>query len=132
MSTLLIEGEDGFIEDEVFTLKPGEKLLIGRSSRCDISIKDCPRLKELSQEERTEDSGFMSVSRQHAEIIFHEPERIEINDMSSNGTFLDDERIEDRVLDLTDDEYRIRLGVQETILLSLIQFQHDMGDGNEN
>ncbi len=123
MSTLLIEGEEGFLKDEVFTMNPGERSVIGRSSSCDISIKECINDDDVSRQELEENKGFMSVSRKHATIVFHEPERVEVQDSSSNGTFLNGQRIEESTIDLKNQEHELRFGARETVLLSLIQFE---------
>jgi pSer/pThr/pTyr-binding forkhead associated (FHA) protein len=84
----LLVGLDGPVEGKRFILRRGENVL-GRLEECDVPILDA------------------SVSRQHARVVFAR-ERVTVTDLgSSNGVFVNDERID--VAELADGD-RLRIG----------------------
>lgn len=63
-----------------FFLYPG-KYILGRSSRCELRVKD------------------KTISREHAEIEVYEPEAMLVRDLrSSNGTYVDSARVDTRIV----------------------------------
>jgi len=119
---LRIKGTDGFVKDEEFTVRPGKSVIIGRSRSCDISLRKTRRYKSLRKRNQGEtiDLRFRTVSRKHLKVNFNAPDDVEIEDMSSNGTFLDGEKIKRAVInDLDRREHSILIGVEERFVLSL-------------
>ena len=91
---LLVRGHGGILAGAEHTLAPGETLVVGRSRTCDLSLRgtDAFRGREdaatllLTKE-------FNRVSRVHCEIAYHEDGRVEIRDLSRNGTLVDGNRV---------------------------------------
>ncbi|MGQ0613697.1 MAG: FHA domain-containing protein [Planctomycetaceae bacterium] len=94
---VLVLGVRGFLEGESRLLRLGEELIVGRGRAADLSVKRAPKFTtrpdrlEVARSER-----FLCVSRRHVRIQFLHPGLVEIEDLSSNGTFLDGRRV-DRV-----------------------------------
>jgi len=91
---LTVRGHGGVLAGAEHTLAPGETLVVGRSRTCDLSLRttDVFRGREdaakllLTKE-------FNRVSRVHCEIAYHEDGRVEIRDLSRNGTLVDGARV---------------------------------------
>ncbi len=72
----------------------------------------------MPEEKRKADRDFKTVSRKHVRITYREPGKIEIEDLSSNGTFLDGRRIERvEITDLRERPHELLLGTREKFLL---------------
>lgn len=109
--TLILRGLNGVVEGEIFPLDCGKTVVVGRSSKADISLKKCKRYQEMSAEARKKDTGFLRVSRQHLKIGFHDSQSVELEDKSKNGTFVDGIKIEKLVIsDIKDRPREIALG----------------------
>jgi hypothetical protein len=119
---LKISGMQGLAAGEDFYINKGDSVVIGRSRRCDISMRQCLRYLELSPEERSAQHHFHTVSRQHARVSFYSADSVEVVDLSSNGTFVDDRKIDKRILnDLAAHAHVLRLGTQETFKLTIVE-----------
>jgi len=119
---LKIKGTDGFVKDEEYSIAPGRSIIIGRSRTCDISLRRTQRYKELknSKKSSTVDLRFRTVSRKHLKVNYNAPDDIELEDLSSNGTFLDGEKIKRVVIsDLDRRKHSLLIGVEERFVLSL-------------
>lgn len=78
---------------------------IGREDQCDICL------------------GYDSVSKLQAQICLKRPGEYELSDAgSTNGTFIDDVRIEQGRLQVLEDGARIRFGSVETIFFTSASF----------
>jgi len=115
----VLVGVDGFVAGEEIPLQYGKTIIVGRSRSCDISLRRCPRWRELPVEERETEADFKTVSRKHLRVTFYNANSIELEDLSSNGTFVDGKRIE-RILisDLKEREHEILLGTKERFSLA--------------
>jgi pSer/pThr/pTyr-binding forkhead associated (FHA) protein len=114
----VLHGVEGFVQGEEYPLSFGATVVIGRSRGCDISLRRCKAWLELDPEERDEQEDFKTVSRQHARISYTDAETIEIEDLSSNGTFLDGEKIDHIVIrDLRERSRELLLGTREKLRL---------------
>ncbi|MFO7900364.1 MAG: FHA domain-containing protein [Planctomycetota bacterium] len=108
-------GTKGVAEGEVFALKYGHSMVIGRSRSCDISLRKCPRWLEAEGEGEAPGEAANTVSRKHLKLTYHDPNSIELEDLSSNGTFVDGRRIDRLVLtDVQESSHEIVLGGGET------------------
>ena len=120
---LRITGIRGFLEGEQRLLEVGDELTIGRSRDADLSVRKAPRfLARRDREELLRSERMRSISRRHVLIRYHTPDRVEIQDLSSNGTFIDRDRILDSI-DLTDLEetsHVIAVGSAERLSLDLV------------
>ncbi len=107
----VLVGVEGVVDGEAFPLKYGNATLVGRSRSCDVSLRHCPRWIEAKQQGTESDKIASTVSRKHLKITYHDPTSIELEDLSSNGTFVDGRRIDRLVLtDIRDTPHEIMLG----------------------
>lgn len=117
VETLVLKGIKGIAEGEKFYLQYGQRITIGRSRVCEVSFQKCPRYERLSPAE-LKHKDILSISRKHLRISFYNPQSIELKDLSTNGTFVNGERIKKKVIsDIRDKSYEIRLGTHETFIL---------------
>ena len=106
VATLMLEGIRGAAKGFSLRLNPGEAL-IGRSRSCGLS------LFRVS-------AACRSVSKCHAALRLAVDGRLEIEDLSRHGTFLDDDRIDTAILtDLAHRSHSLRLGRAVTFRLLL-------------
>ena len=114
----VLVGTEGVVRGERFELWRGASVVVGRSRSCDISLRRCKAWLAMDEEKRRSDRDFKTVSRKHVRITYREPGKIEIEDLSSNGTFLDGRRIERvEVTDLRERPHELLLGTREKFLL---------------
>ncbi|MCE9581505.1 MAG: FHA domain-containing protein [Planctomycetes bacterium] len=115
MSRILLKGVAGIVKDETFTIESGQDVVVGRSRGCEISLKACKAYSLMEPEAREKDEGLLTVSRKHVRVRFIKPDSIEVEDLSSNGTFLDGKKVEKMTItDLQLKPYELRLGRRET------------------
>src|SRR5207244_13556128 len=77
------------LHDALPILSLGETVFIGRSSRCAYSLKKTPRYLKDQDGERAairKSVEFRSVSRRHCRLSYSGPDRLEIENLSPNGT----------------------------------------------
>ena len=115
---LVLVGMAGYVDGEEYSLDVGSTVVVGRSRSCDISLQRCKRWLALDDGERDAAQDFKTVSRKHARISCYDPESVEVEDLSSNGTFVDGERVDRVVLsDLRETGHELLLGTRETFRL---------------
>lgn len=115
MPRIVLKGLVGIVKDESFPIEAGQDVVVGRSRSCEISIKSCRAYSMMEAEAREKDEGLLTVSRKHLRIRFVKPDAVEVEDLSSNGTFLDGKKVEKiTIKDLPAKAYEIRLGRRET------------------
>ena len=114
----VLVGTAGFVDGEEYPVALGATVVIGRSRSCDISLQRCKTWLALDDEDRDAAQDFKTVSRKHARVSCYDTENIEVEDLSSNGTFVDGERI-DRIVvtDLREQSHELLLGTRETFRL---------------
>jgi pSer/pThr/pTyr-binding forkhead associated (FHA) protein len=111
---LVLSGIAGLVQGEEFEIELGESVVLGRSSKCDIC------LKYLCEDAENQTTHFNTISREHVRISFHNPTSIEIEDLSSNGTFIDGQPISIHVIsDAIINPHELQLGSQEKFLIEL-------------
>jgi pSer/pThr/pTyr-binding forkhead associated (FHA) protein len=111
---LVLIGVRGVVEGEQFSLEDGKSVVIGRSRECDISLRDCKKWEELEARGELPEDGSKTVSRKHLKITVYDVGRVELEDLSSNGTFVDGKRIDRMVLnDMKDASHELLLGAGE-------------------
>ncbi|MFP4057124.1 MAG: FHA domain-containing protein [Candidatus Brocadiia bacterium] len=114
----VLVGTGGFVRGEAYPLSAGSTVVIGRSRSCDISLRRCKAWLALEPEDRDEERDFRTVSRKHTRIRHRDDGTIEVEDLSSNGTFLNGERIRRAVIsDLRERSYELLLGTREKFRL---------------
>jgi pSer/pThr/pTyr-binding forkhead associated (FHA) protein len=116
--SLVLVGVDGLVEGEIFQIKQGEEIIVGRSRSCDISLRKCFKYLSLDPEERNRNKHFQTVSRKHLKVVFVSPDHIEIENMGANGSFIDGTKV-DRVIitDIRDQSHEMVLGTKEKFRL---------------
>ena len=116
--SLVLVGLSGVVQGEVFPIGYGKSVVVGRSRSCDISLRNCKQWLESEESRKTPDQSSKTVSRKHLKISFHNANSIEVEDLSSNGTFVDGKRIDRVVLtDLKDRPHEVRMGAGEVFRL---------------
>jgi|GEM_PF-1391784 len=105
-------GIGGVVKGAKFSVRQGESVVIGRSRECDVCLRELPAVAELAERGEDAERHFHTVSRKHAKITYHEYGRVEIEDLSSNGTFVDGQRVEISIEleDLERHPHELRLG----------------------
>jgi pSer/pThr/pTyr-binding forkhead associated (FHA) protein len=118
---LILKGVAGPGEGESVKVSLGETVTVGRSRRCEWSLKKTPRfLMDVGGErERIRSSlAYRTVSRRHCRVAYVSPDVVEVTDLSTNGTTVDGRRV-DRILlgDVRRRSHEIRLGVRGNVLV---------------
>lgn len=114
---LILEGMAGWVRGERFILADGVTT-IGRSRSCDISMRRIPGYLNQPADERDKDHDFNTVSRTHVRLSV-EGTAVRVEDLSTNGAFIDEEPIEDaRSVEIADQPILLRLGTRETFRLA--------------
>jgi len=104
-------GIAGVVEGEFIALQYGESLVMGRSRSCDFSLRNCKRWIEAEKVGQIPEESSRTVSRRHLKITYHNANSIELEDLSSNGTFVDGRRIDRLVItDAKETPHEIQLG----------------------
>lgn len=107
-------GTSGFVVGECYVLAEGADLVVGRSRSCDISLRRAAAYLKASPQSRDDDHEFNTVSRRHLRLQLA-ASTLRINDLSTNGTFLNDEPVhQTREIDLATGSYSLRLGTRES------------------
>ncbi len=113
-------GIAGHVKGAKFPLEYGVKLVIGRSREANISLQKMEAWDRLSPEEREKDEGFRTVSGKHFEIVMYNAKSIELSNLSSNGTWLDDKPVKQSIIDDLDRRaHLIRFGKNEIFSIEL-------------
>ena len=114
-------GTAGLLKGHRLRIPLGESVVVGRSRSCDMSTRRSrPFLRATEEVQRRilADRDFLMVSRRHVQVTFLAPDRIEIRDLSKNGTFVDDRRVDRAILsDIEGKGVEIRLSRSETFRL---------------
>ncbi|MDA3959932.1 MAG: FHA domain-containing protein [Planctomycetota bacterium] len=115
----VLVGTSGWVDGELYVLKNGESVVIGRSRSCDISLRRIVAYLERSPGERDADHDFNTVSRRHMRITVATA-NAKFEDLSTNGSFFNGEALsEAKEADLSDAAVEIRLGTRETFRLEM-------------
>ena len=90
-----------------------------KSSHTRTSISLRPAAKELEARGKDTEKHFRTVSRKHVRVAYISPDRVEIEDLSANGTFLDGKRVEGSTLitNIMEKPHELKLGTTETFCL---------------
>lgn len=117
---LVLVGVEGYCRGEEFEIPWGGSVMVGRSRDANICLRKMKSWLALDPEKRRENQDFRLVSGKHFEIQAIDPTIVMIIDHSSNGTYLDGNRISSETIsDLPDTEHKIRIGTNETFVLKL-------------
>ena len=87
---LLVIGSGGILEGIRRLIHPGGTLVMGRSRSCHISMRRSPGfVAHRKPVSLLRSEPFRKISRIHCEVTLLADGRIEIRDLSRNGTFVD-------------------------------------------
>lgn len=123
--TLLVKGVKGFLAGEEREVAVGEVLVVGRSRSADFSVRKARKLVERADAvEVMGTEAFLSVSRKHVRIHYMHPDLIEIQDLSSNGTYLDGRKVDCvAVTDLKQRSHILALGAVERLVIEFPEYR---------
>ena len=96
MASLSIHGIHGWVNGAHYPLADGDTLVIGRSRSCDISLRRTEGYLDQPRRVRDGDVDFNTVSRRHLRLRL-ERNVLKVEDLSSNGTWVNGERLDHRV-----------------------------------
>ncbi len=119
---LVLTGIHGLFKDKKYYIEEGQSVVIGRSHSCDFILDPGPLSDMLHDFDEIEQINrhLQTISRKHLRITFHNEVKVELEDLSANGTRLDEERIARVFLaDITTENHIIQLGSREKFLLEL-------------
>lgn len=116
----ILVGVAGHFTGEVFPLKYGKTLTIGRSRTADFSVKRTEKYRSQSAEEREQDESAQTISAKHFQVTMYNLRSIEIKNLSPNGTLVDGKPVDQAVLnDVPTNAHEIRFGLDETLRLEM-------------
>jgi pSer/pThr/pTyr-binding forkhead associated (FHA) protein len=119
-SVPVLIGTAGMVLGECFILNNGSDLVVGRSRSCDISLRRANGYLKAASEARDSDHEFNTVSRRHVRIQVTNTV-IKISDLSTNGTFCNDEPVQQsKEVDVSKGTYTLRLGTREAFQITLL------------
>lgn len=114
----VLVGTNGIVRGLEFPLEYGATVVVGRSRSCDISLQNAQGWQDLSEDQRAQEKDFKTVSRKHLRISYYNANSIEVEDLSSNGTYVDGRRIKRIVItDLRNQDHELLLGTREQFRL---------------
>jgi pSer/pThr/pTyr-binding forkhead associated (FHA) protein len=91
-SFLVIRGRGGLLDGELVKVPLGATVVLGRSRRCDVSLKKSARYLLSAGADRAairSRLAYRAVSRRHCSVRFASATTVEITNHSPNGTFVD-------------------------------------------
>lgn len=111
---LALRGKGELGDGSHLGIRIGDTVVLGRSRYCDWSLKRTPAWLRLPDDERTRIRGTLAwraTSRRHCRISYLAPDLVDVENLSTNGTFVDGRRIDRLVLtDCREQAHTIRLG----------------------
>jgi len=101
---VVVEGRGTWFEGLRAVLEPGGVVVVGRSRSCDVSLRKSQHFRHLpDKDDVLRSREFNRVSRIHCELTLVGPTQVEVRDLSTNGTWVDGERVHgSAVADLSD------------------------------
>lgn len=106
---LLLRSIKGFSTDHAFVIRQGQSVLIGRSRRCELSLRRVRGYPDECAKATTRE--LLTVSRRHVRITYRGPGDVLLEDLSRHGTYLDGQRVDKaRLADLSSRGHEITLG----------------------
>lgn len=121
-AVLSLSGVDGLLRYDRIDIPLGRSVIVGRSRRSDLSLRRSKQFRTADEKDQRKilaDRAFLKVSRRHVRISYLAEGHIEIWNLSKNGTWVDEKRV-DRILltELPEDGVTIRLAESETLRLT--------------
>ncbi|RME83291.1 MAG: FHA domain-containing protein [Planctomycetota bacterium] len=118
---LKLTGTDGLSKGEVFWIKKGEMVLMGRSHTCQLCLSDMKSYQELDPKDEISQTKFRTVDGKHLKIFFKNENKVILEDLSKNGTYVDGEKLIGQLVleDLEEKPYILLLGLEERFRMEL-------------
>lgn len=119
---LLLRGIYGSVKGKEYYIELGKSVTLGRSRSCDITLgRGDSNTQTIVHGGVSEEAHFRSVSRRHMRISFFDENEVKIEDLSSNGSYLDGDRVHDvSITDFREEVHVILLGTKEKFILEYI------------
>ena len=96
---VLLEGRGGLLDGVRTALRPGVTFSVGRSRDCDLSFRKAPGFTRREDREKLLASReFNRLSRVHCELTLLGDGRVEVVDVSQNGTWVEGDRVHGSVV----------------------------------
>ena len=116
---LILIGVKGLVIGEKFFIPAGQTAVVGRSSVCDISLRNIPAVLNLRPADKNAGDAFRAVSSRHCVLAVHPNRMAVIKNLSPNGLFVDDAPVREFHLDLSKSRGNtlLRLATVETFAL---------------
>lgn len=92
--TARIVGRTGLFAGEETVVRLGQCVVVGRSRICDLSVARTAECLRLGKEALEQHRSYRKISRKHLRICLIEADRLEVEDLSTNGTAVDGYRID--------------------------------------
>ena len=119
-------GIGGHFSGEVFPLRYGRALTVGRSRSADFSLKRTEKYRAQTEEERERDESAQTISGKHFQVTLYNLRSVEIKNLSPNGIEVDGRRVEQAVLnDVATRPHEIRFGLEEALRLEMHEREED-------
>ncbi|MCY3022024.1 MAG: FHA domain-containing protein [Planctomycetota bacterium] len=113
-------GIAGHFAGEVYPLRYGKTLTVGRSRDADFSLKRTEKYRTQTPEERERDESAQTVSAKHFQITMYNLRSIEVKNLSPNGLQVDGKPVEQAVLnDVANKPHELRFGLEEALRLEM-------------
>lgn len=96
---VLLEGRGGLLDGVRMGLRAGVPLAVGRSRSCDLSFRKAPGFVQRDDKQRLLRSPeFNRLSRIHCEVTLLDDGKVEVRDLSHNGTWVEGDRVNGAVV----------------------------------
>ncbi len=98
-ATATITGITGLFRGAKATMRLGQCLVVGRSRVCSLSVaraEECLRLTKVALEAH---KSYRKISRQHFRVCLTGEDRVEIEDLSTNGTVVNGFKVDRLVVE---------------------------------
>lgn len=96
---VLVEGRGGLLDGVRLALRRGVPFAVGRSRSCDLSFRKSPGFARREDRERLLRSHeFNRLSRIHCELTLLPDGKVEVRDLSHNGTWVEGDRVKGSVV----------------------------------
>lgn len=89
-----IVGKSGLFAGEESVVHLGQRVVVGRSRMCDLSVARTSECLRLGKEALEQHRSYRKISRKHLSICLVDADRLEVEDLSTNGTAVDGYRVD--------------------------------------
>ena len=96
-ATAVLNGRAGLFKGEQAVIHLGQRLIVGRSRMCEVSVARSAECLRLGKEALERHRSYRKISRRHFSVTYVAPDCLEIEDLSTNGTVVNGHRV-DKIL----------------------------------